>query len=147
MITPLPSYAVVSNMRLRHDQTVIADLRKHATAGATAMDRHELANMVALPNARFGWFSLVLQILRGQSNRNERENMGAVADGRAAVNDAMGLQTNAVAQFNFVANDRIRTDVAVATNARAAADNGGRMNVSRMSGSGHRLRMGKGEWE
>ena len=104
---------------------------------------YEFADLVALPDARFRGFALVLQILRGKTNRNEWKNMRACADSCLAIHDAVRLQTNAVPQLNLIANYRIRTDVAVAANVRAAADNSRRVNVSGMRCSGH----GSRNWE
>ena len=97
--------AVVRNMGLRHDQTVIADLGKHATPECASMNRDELANMVAAANASLGWLTLVFQILRGQTNGDERVNMGTVADSSFAIDDAVRVQTNTIAKFNLVSDD------------------------------------------
>ena len=129
-------------MGLSHNQTIIARLREHFTAGAAPMNGHEFADPVAPPYARFRWFAFVLQILRGKTNRNERKNMRTCADSCLAIHDAVRLQTNAVAQLNLIADYRIRTDVAIAAKVRAAADNSRRVNGSGMSGCSQELRNG-----
>ena len=67
--------------------------------------------------------------------------MSAVADDSAAVNYAMRLQPHAIIQFNFVADDRVWTNVTAVANPGARADDGGGMNVIRFGGDSHRVDM------
>src|SRR6185369_17994660 len=57
------NYAVVRDVGLGHDQAIVADLREHAAAGSAAMNRDELADVVALADDCFRRFAFVLQIL------------------------------------------------------------------------------------
>ena len=81
-------HAVVSNVRLGHDQTVVANLRQHPAGGA-AMNRHELANFIALSDSRFRWFAFVFQVLRSEPDGDKRKDVGFGADKRAPIDDAM----------------------------------------------------------
>jgi hypothetical protein len=54
--------------------------------------------------------------------------MRGFTNGRAPVYHAMRFQSNAVAQLNFVTDNRVGTDVAVVSDARPWADDCGRMN-------------------
>jgi hypothetical protein len=60
--------AIVRNVSLGHDQTVVAYLSQHSTAGGAAMNRYKLPNHIASPDARFGWLAFVLQILSGKAD-------------------------------------------------------------------------------
>ena len=112
-------YTIVSDMRLGHDQTIVARLRQHAAARCSAVDRHELANLVSLSDARLGRFAFVLQILRGQPDRDKREDLSFRANHGPAIDDAMRFQPHAVAEFHFGADGAVRPDEAVVTDAGA----------------------------
>jgi hypothetical protein len=81
--------AIVSDVGLGHDQTIVTDARQHPATGSAAMDRYELAYVVVRTDLRFGWFAFVLQILRSESNRDEGKHVRACSDGSASVDDAM----------------------------------------------------------
>ena len=55
---------IVRHVRVSHQQIVIADGRRHATALSAAMDRHEFANLIAIADPRFGPLAVIFQILR-----------------------------------------------------------------------------------
>ena len=107
--------AVVRDVGLGHNQAVVAGRGQAAAALRAAMDGDELADAVAPPDARLGRLALVLQILRGQADGDEGEDVRVVADSGAPVNDAVRFQAHAVAQCHFVADDAVGADVAVAS--------------------------------
>src|SRR5690348_13975472 len=80
---------VVRDVRLGHDQAVVADAREHAAAGGAAMNGDKLANLVAGADARFGWLTFVLEILRREADRDEGKNVCLSADGSATVDHAV----------------------------------------------------------
>src|SRR5207244_944533 len=45
-------HTVVGDVRLGHDQTIVASLREHAAALRPTMNGNELANAISLANAR-----------------------------------------------------------------------------------------------
>ena len=122
--------AIVRDVRLGHDQTIIARLRQHAAARRAAMNGNELADAVSFADARLGRLAFVFQILRCESDRDKRKDMRALANSGAPVNDAMRFETHTVAQLHFVANYRVRADITVAAEARLRADDCGRMNAT-----------------
>ena len=98
MITPSPtrqSWAMCAWAMIKQSSPI---LRQHAAAGGAAMNRHKLANLVSLTNARFGRLTLILQILRGQSNRDERKDVSLVTDRRSAIDHTMDSSLHAVCQ-------------------------------------------------
>src|ERR1044071_6332619 len=72
--------AIVCDVCLGHDQTIVASPCQHAATGGAAMNRDELAYVVARADPRFGWFTLVLQILRSETDRDERKYVRARTD-------------------------------------------------------------------
>src|SRR5690242_21362612 len=130
---------VVCNVRLGHDQTIVADLRQHAAARGAAMYRHELSNFIALPDSRLGRFAFVLQILRGEPDRDERKNLRLRANERSPIDHAMRVESHALAEFDLVADDAVRSDETVVTDTGSGADNGAGMNSGLARGSRHRI--------
>ncbi len=55
----------------------------------------------------------------------------------AAIDDAVGFESHAVAKLNFIADDAVWSNEAVVSDPGARADNCCGMNGSRVSGSGH----------
>jgi hypothetical protein len=108
------------------------------------MDSHKLPDHVAAANARFGWFTFVLQILRRQTNRDKGEHARALADRRAAVDDAMGFKMNVIFQFHFVINDAIWTNVAAGADACAWTNNRGGVDVNWFCSDSHEIKWGRG---
>jgi len=116
------------DMRLGHDEAVIAGPGDPATTQGAAMNRHELANPITPANFSCGGFARKLQILRRQANRNEGKDVGFVAYPSATVNDTVAVEVHPFAQYDFIANHGIRTDPAarpdlgIRTNDRGGMD-------------------------
>jgi hypothetical protein len=72
--------AVVRDVRLRHNQAIIARFSQHSAAGSTPMNRNKLAYLVSPADVRFRRFAFVLEILRSQSDGYKRKDVSAVAD-------------------------------------------------------------------
>ena len=66
----------MSNVGLGHDQTIVARTGQHSSASRTTMNCYELTNLVSLTDLCFGWFALVLQVLRCETDGDERKNVG-----------------------------------------------------------------------
>src|SRR5687767_14555112 len=82
-----PDLTIVSDVRLRHKKVVVADLRQPTTARCPAMDRDKLADLISLSDLGRRFLAGVLQVLRGQAERYEWENMGLISDSRNTIND------------------------------------------------------------
>ena len=77
--------AVVRDVRVGHEHVVVADFRDAAAARGAAMDRHELPEHVVVADDQPRRLAVILQVLRNQADRDEREDLVAVADlGKAA---------------------------------------------------------------
>src|SRR5437867_7292031 len=72
--------AIVSDVCLRHQETVVTDPRHSAATLCAAMDRHEFANASAASDLCLSFFSGELQILRRQTDRDEWINMSFIAN-------------------------------------------------------------------
>ena len=104
-------YAVVCDVGLGHEQTIVADLSQHSTTERAAMDGYKLSNHVAAANSSFRRLRLVLQILRRQPMETNGKTRVPWPIVRAAVDDAVRLQTHVVLQLHFVIDDAIWTNV------------------------------------
>src|SRR5205085_10576718 len=89
--------AIVRDVRLRHEEAIVARLRQHPAALRAAMVGDELADMIAPADARLGWLALVFHILRRAADGDAGKHVGLVADPRAAVNNAVCVEPHAVA--------------------------------------------------
>src|SRR2546430_1478290 len=82
---------IMSDVSLGHDQTIVTDLSEQAAAFGAAVNGDKLSYSISLSNASLGKLTLVFEILRCQSYRNERKNVGAFAHSRAPIDHAVGL--------------------------------------------------------
>jgi hypothetical protein len=64
--------AVMSDVRVCHYEVVVADSRTAATAFRTPMDIHILSKDVVVADREERLFTLILQVLRRQTDRAER---------------------------------------------------------------------------
>src|SRR6267378_2754479 len=94
--------AIMRDVRLRHDEAVIAGFGDPTTARGATMNRHELADPIAPANFSFRRLAGKLQILRRQTNRDKRENLRFVANPGAAVDDTMAVDLHSFAQYHVI---------------------------------------------
>ncbi len=88
---------IMRDVRLRHNQTIVANLREHSAALRAAMNSDKFAYRTAPPDACFGRLAAVFQVLRCKADRNERIDMRVVANMRATINDAVRFEPHVVA--------------------------------------------------
>src|SRR5215469_11292462 len=69
----IPDDAVVRNMRIRHDQHVVANRSQLPAFDRSAIDGHELANYVMVSDLQPCWFPGVTEVLRRHTKRGERK--------------------------------------------------------------------------
>ena len=104
--------AIVRDVRLCHHEAIIAYLREHPSAFCASMNGDEFAYAIAPPDSGFRRLAPVLQVLRGKTYGDEREDVRVVANSGATVHDRVRFKTHALAQSNFRADNRIRADEA-----------------------------------
>ena len=97
-------------MRLCHQQILIADPRDAAAAGCASMNGDELADMIPLADLDRRRLAAVLQVLRGEADRNERIDSCVFTDRCLAIDDDVRIEPHAVGNGNVVA-DRSKTDL------------------------------------
>ena len=107
---------------LGHDQTIVTGFREHSTAGCAAMNRDKLAYRIACADARLRWLAPVLQILRSKTDRDEREDVCAIADVRAPVYHGVRFDAHIFAKRDFIADDSVRAYVTARADFRARSD-------------------------
>src|SRR5579871_3924897 len=128
-------------MYLHHQQIVVANRRDHPAALSPAVNRHELANLIAMPNPCAGPLPAILQILRRDSHRRVRKENIVLADGQRPFHHHMRLHHGAGADLHVRTNNTIRSDVGRLRDFRRGVDNGSRMYGHRYwrSASTHRI--------
>src|SRR5918993_139766 len=120
--------AVVRDVRLGHDEAVVADGGEHPAALRAAVDGDELAYLAATADARLRRLAPVLQVLRREADGDEGEDVRVVADLGAPLDDAVRVEPHALAEPHLFADDRVRADHTAAPDLGARADDGGGMN-------------------
>src|SRR5438093_9856266 len=108
----ITNQAIVRNVRLGHDETVIAGFGEPAAARSAAMNRYELTDPVAPANFSFRRLAGKLQILRRQTNRDKGENLRFVANPGAAVDNTVAVDLDPLSQHHSVPDHGIGTDAA-----------------------------------
>src|SRR5882724_8537980 len=79
-------YAIVCDVGLCHERTVVTYLGEHAPASGAAMYCHKFPDQIAPADARFGRLAFVFQILSGQAKGNKRKYPRVLTDYRTTVN-------------------------------------------------------------
>src|SRR6266576_1651048 len=89
-----------------------------------AVDSGVFAECVAVADFRARQAALPFQVLGFQSNAGERKNLVLIAQARVSVNDHVRMQPATRAQLDVLADDTIRTNLAIRTDAGLGMDDG-----------------------
>jgi hypothetical protein len=89
--------AIVRDVRLCHQETIIAYLREHPSAFRASMNGDEFAYAIAPPDSGLRRLAPVLQVLRGKTYGDEGKDVRVVANGGAPVHDRVRFETHALA--------------------------------------------------
>ncbi len=101
---------IVGHVHVGHQQIIVADRCHHAPALSSTMNGDELANPVAMTNARARALTPVFQILGRDADSGVRENYIAFADFKRPFHENVRLDLGVRADFHIRADHRIRTD-------------------------------------
>lgn len=82
-----PDGAVVSDVHVRHDQTVVADRSQPAAARRAAAHMRMRVHGASSADPRVRGLAAVLEVLRAGANGGEGENLGPLPDGRVPRQD------------------------------------------------------------
>src|SRR5262245_53505953 len=102
--------AVVSHMRLRHEEIVGSNLGDVAAAFSSPVQSGVLAKHIPFSDEKTAAFAAVLQIVRLLSRRYKREEAAAPAEFRRSFDNAVAIDLNFVVQDDVVGYDRVRAD-------------------------------------
>src|SRR6185312_346718 len=102
--------AVVTNMRVRHDQNVTAYLCRAAALIRSAIDGDVLANDVVVADFQPRGLTAIGNVLRLGAERGEREYPVVVADAGGTVNHHMRDKLAVLAELNIGADYAVRSD-------------------------------------
>jgi hypothetical protein len=95
------------NVRVSHDQVVVAEARAPATFDRPAIDGDKLTDFVMVANLQPRRFARISNVLRREANRTERGKAIVRANLRSAIDDDMRRETTVRAQFDTGPNDTI----------------------------------------
>ncbi len=123
--------AIVRHVGVGHQQVVAADAGDQAAARGAAVDGDELADAVAVADARLGALAFIFQILRGHADGAVREEDVVFADPGGAFQVDVGHQAGAGADLHFRADDAVGSDLGAFGDARLRVHDGGRMDGHR----------------
>ena len=127
--------AVVGDVRVRHEQAVVAD-RGHATpADRAAVDGAEFAEHVAVADLEPGRLAGVLAVLRGVADRGELEHARVAAERGRSLDHRVGSDRAARADAHAGTDDRERPDFDARVDFGARVDDRARIDQALTSGA------------
>jgi hypothetical protein len=95
---------IVRNMRLSHQQAIVANTCQAASARGSAMNGYKLTDVISLSNFDGCRFAAVFQVLRCEPDRDKGKYARLVADAGLAINNDVGFQTDTMAQGDLIAD-------------------------------------------
>ena len=102
--------AVMRHVHVGHEHVAVADHRHAAAAPCAAVDRDELSKNVAASDDQARLLAPELQVLRNQSDRSKRINLGVIADFSPSVDDG-GCSDATMSPEPYVGTDQgVRAD-------------------------------------
>src|SRR5439155_1820558 len=125
--------AVMRDMHTEHEQAIVADPRHHPAASRPGIHRHIFADRVIAPDDEHRFLASILEILRLKSDRSERENTGALANRRAAVNDDVRHQRHPCTERDMPADNAIRPNGYPLGQHGSGSDDGRRMDLTHLA--------------
>jgi hypothetical protein len=105
----VPDRAIVSNVRIRHEETIVSD-GGLAGRSRAAVQRHKLAHHDPVANGQRRRLTGILQILGSTANGRIRVDLAVTADAAAAVDDRMGADARSFTYRDIIFDNRERTD-------------------------------------
>src|SRR5690606_27723068 len=119
--------AIMGDVHVRHDPVVVADVGAPPVLDRAPVDRHVLAEGVAVADHERGRLAGVLLVLRGTADRAERMEHVVAADGRPAGDDAVRADRGVRADAHVALDDRVGSDANRAVELRTRVNDGARM--------------------
>src|SRR5690242_1985074 len=107
----IANMAVVSNMRVSHDQVVATHGSQAPAFHGPTVDGYEFADRVVIPNLQPGRLSLVGDVLRRKADRGERGNRVVGTYLCGTFHRDVGDQPAIVTDLDVRSDDAIRTNV------------------------------------
>ena len=101
-----------------------------------AVNRHELAEDVALPDFEIGLFAPELEILRDEADRREREDLGLGANLGKPIDHSRCADAATLAETDMLADHRVRSDDRAGTNPGAFHHDRSRMDADAVRDDG-----------
>jgi hypothetical protein len=99
--------AIVCDMGVSHDQTVVSHYGTHAIHGSL-VDSNTLTNGSVVPNMSGGFFPLILEVLGDSRDDRSGENLTILPDACPLHNSNVGAYPSPFAYFYIFADSRKR---------------------------------------
>ena len=123
----VPDDAVVCNVRVRHEEVVVADDGRLVPRDGSAMDRAELTEDVPVADHERRRLALVLEVLRRPAERGQLEDPVVLADRRGALDHGMRADGRTRSDRDVGADDRVGADVGGRVDGSGRVHDGGRV--------------------
>ena len=124
----IPQLAVVTDMRVGHQEIVIADPRYPTAPLGAAMNIDIFTKDVVMADREKRIFTLEFEILGLKTDGRKRIKLVALADFRGAFDDDVRLETAALPDVDARTDRAIRADPDLISDHRLGTDNRRRMN-------------------
>src|SRR5579862_7332012 len=96
---------IVRDMRISHQEIVVADGSDHSPAFGAAMQRREFADAIAMPDAQLAPLALVFEILRRDADSRIRKEDVVLPDGQRPFHENVTLDHGARSDFDIRSDD------------------------------------------
>jgi len=120
--------AVVADMRISHEEIVIANPGRAAASGSSAVNVYILPEDIVISDCKKSLLTLEFQILWLKTDRRERIKLIAVADPCRSFHDDVRLETTSSPDLNARTDRTVWTDADVVSDLRLRTDDRRRMN-------------------
>jgi hypothetical protein len=114
--------AIMGDMRLGHKQVPRANLGKAPALLGASMQRCKLPKGVSVPGKQPASFASILEVRRILARRHERKKDAFAPELGWAIYHAMTGHSHVVVEYNVIADNRVRTDDAIAAYFSFGAD-------------------------
>lgn len=120
--------AIVADVRVGHDEIVIAETRDAAAFHGAAIHRGEFAKCVAVSDFERDALACKRQILRIAANDRKWIQAIILAEARRAFDDGVMIENASIAEFDIISDNSERADADSGAEPHARRNHGMRMN-------------------
>ena len=97
----------MGNMDVGHQHVVIAETRHAPAKGRRPVDRHVFTENVVIADPDEGFFPLILEMLRGRAQRDERMDLAVLSNIRPPFNDDVRVNAAPLSNTHVLSDNAI----------------------------------------